>query len=656
VNETASISTGLVFLAYMLIVFGLTAVAGRFLSKPKSFVAEYFLGGRSMGSWALAMSFAATCISGGTFAGFPSLIYTHGWVLFLWIASYMVFPIVAMGLMGRRLNQLSHQTGAVTIPEILRERFDSPALSQFGSFAIVLFLTVNLVAQFKSGGIILDVLLSGTPGYRDVVLPAFERLPFVGEACRHAGTGYVFSLLVFSLTVVMYTSYGGFRAVVWTDVFQGLVMLIGVIVLLPAVLIKAGGLTHVNVQLREAPPSALVGTLAGNNVIEYSAQTARAVFIRHRQQLDAKLPVLVSVESAEDADTVVVHVRVDEAGRVLATANEVADAVRNHEEASLLVAANTLRSMGSTGDGAVLATDRPMRLVPGWTRLSGPGMTSEGLPFHSIGAAISFFFFWSLSGAGHPGFAVRLMAFKNSRDFRYSIVTVTLYFAMIYIPLVLIFVAARTLIHPAELVGGSDAVMPTVATRFVHPLLAGVMIAAPYSAVMSTVSSFLLVISASLVRDFYQRAFGRTESERSVTWGSYLATLSVGLIVTVAALDPPPFLQDIVVFSSSGISATFLVATFLSIYWKRMTLAGAWSAMLSGFGVVVGFHLPILLKRLGLGGSGLAIHPLGIDPFVWGCAVSLLLGVGVSWVSPRSPASQIRRYFGRAEPNESGSR
>ncbi len=127
------IATGLAFLAYMISVGLLALLAGRWLAKPKSFTSEYFLGNRSMSSWALAISFAATCISGGTFAGFPALIYSQGWIMFLWIGSYMVFPLVAMGLMGKRLNQLSHRTGAITIPDILRDRFDSPTLSSGNS-------------------------------------------------------------------------------------------------------------------------------------------------------------------------------------------------------------------------------------------------------------------------------------------------------------------------------------------------------------------------------------------------------------------------------------------------------------------------------------------------------------------------------------------
>ena len=58
--------------------------------------------------------------------GFPSLVYTHGWVVALWIASYMVVPITGFGVLGKRLAQLSRRTGAITVPDLFRARFDSP--------------------------------------------------------------------------------------------------------------------------------------------------------------------------------------------------------------------------------------------------------------------------------------------------------------------------------------------------------------------------------------------------------------------------------------------------------------------------------------------------------------------------------------------------
>ena len=105
-NETTANSALVTFAIYLLGVFFLAWLSSRVRQK-KEFVGEYFLCGRSLGLWAFALTFAATSSSGGSFMGFPSLIYTHGWVLALWIASYMLVPIVGMGLLGKRVNRLA---------------------------------------------------------------------------------------------------------------------------------------------------------------------------------------------------------------------------------------------------------------------------------------------------------------------------------------------------------------------------------------------------------------------------------------------------------------------------------------------------------------------------------------------------------------------
>src|SRR5690349_15879222 len=83
------------------------------------FMKGFFLGNRGLGAWALALT--ATVQSGGTFMGFPSLVYSHGWIVGLWIASYMAVPITGFGILGKRMAQLSRRTGAITLPDLFRE-------------------------------------------------------------------------------------------------------------------------------------------------------------------------------------------------------------------------------------------------------------------------------------------------------------------------------------------------------------------------------------------------------------------------------------------------------------------------------------------------------------------------------------------------------
>src|SRR5436309_3848836 len=130
---------------YLVGVAALGVFAHRYVKKG-SFVKEYFLGNRGLGPWVLALTVAATAISGGTFTGFPSLIYSKGWIMALWIASYMVVPLTTMALFGKRINQVARMSGAVTLPDVLRDRFQSPALGIVATLLILLFLIFNLVA------------------------------------------------------------------------------------------------------------------------------------------------------------------------------------------------------------------------------------------------------------------------------------------------------------------------------------------------------------------------------------------------------------------------------------------------------------------------------------------------------------------------------
>src|SRR5437868_14229191 len=93
------------FACYLVGVAALGVFAHRYMTRG-SFVKEYFLGNRGLGPWVLALTVAATAISGGSFMGCPSLIYSKGWVIALWISSYTVVPLTGMVVLGQRTEQV----------------------------------------------------------------------------------------------------------------------------------------------------------------------------------------------------------------------------------------------------------------------------------------------------------------------------------------------------------------------------------------------------------------------------------------------------------------------------------------------------------------------------------------------------------------------
>src|SRR5438876_8059948 len=156
----ASPYTLVAFIAYMVGVFLLGALSHQLLSRG-SFLKEYFLGDRKLNAWVLSLTYVATSVSAGSFVGFPSLIYRNGWIMALWIGGYMVAGLVSKGVLAKRLNQVSRLSGAITVPDVLRDLFQSPAMGLLASVFLLLFLVANLVAQFKAGGLILRQACGG---------------------------------------------------------------------------------------------------------------------------------------------------------------------------------------------------------------------------------------------------------------------------------------------------------------------------------------------------------------------------------------------------------------------------------------------------------------------------------------------------------------
>ena len=631
-------ATIITFIAYIACVFVLAGLSHRLLA-TKSFLGEYFLGSRGLGSWALAFTFAATAASGGSFTGFPSLIYSYGWVLAFWIASYMVAGVCSMGVLGKRLNQFARKTGAITIPDVLRDRYESTALGLFATATIIFFTVFNLIAQFKAGALIIEETFN---------LPS--------------DWGYSAGLIIFAVTVVFYTAYGGFRAVVWTDVLQGVVMVVGITILLPVVLKQGGGMEAINRKLRERPPT-LVTSVAGSYndlVVQAQGQLDTAgLLYRHPRRANSPLEIKWDPWVAEEHRFIEVWLATNDEGQTTSTGNDVKRAIEQHPKlgprfrvsfpydnnevaTDAFGRRNEMGATGVIGLDSNRGTERFL-FLRGDEVLFGPGRSAQGVPFHPLGMAISFFFMWAVTGMGQPGTMLRLMAFKDSRTLKRAILTVTGFYSMIYLPLVFIFVAARVLI-PELNAENSDKAMVLVTTRVVgdmglaYQILGAVLVAAPFAAVMSTVDSFLLMISSGLVRDIYQRTINPQVSDQTVKRASYATTVIVGIVVTLLATRPPDFLQRIIVFTGSGFAATFLCPVVLGLYWKGMTRQGALSAMVGGFVVMVGFFLPTLF-----GGS--RIDLLGLHPNLWGLVVSFGLGLLVSKGTGPAPPHLVARYF-----------
>lgn len=702
------------FLVYTLAVFGIAALSNQLL-KSKSFMSEYFLGSRGLGVWAFALTFAATSSSGGSFTGFPAKIYTHGWILALWIGSYMVVPICTMGLIGKRLNQVARTSGAITIPDVLRDRFNSARFGLLTVVLIVFFMSFNLVAQFKAGALILKVLLNDVEIFKSFSVSVAEWTS--GIAFFGSDSQYLVCLLFFGIAVIAYTTYGGFHAVVWTDVMQGVVMVVGVLILLPLAISAVGGLDRATQEMSKMTPP-----MRGYGVVEIAAPAAELTYLDKDDWLKMKSEDSTRVFRVATAKTIEPGTKTvygvefleittpSEVERILAgetpskfvdgamvtrfsdptsrygTAMITADTAVSVEPYTTypVPSANTMTSADllqvveevnlAAGESKTVSveltqaadqgTDEPGGAVqfsaistrsvqyahgagkPG-VYVSGPGPSAtDSVGFLSLSVAISFFFMWAISGSGQPSNMVRLMAFKDALTLRRAIFTVALYYTCIYVPLVFIFCCARVLVPGME--AEPDRIMPEIAVYLTSGIgaawLGGLLIAAPFAAVMSTVDSFLLMISSAMVRDIYQRNVNPDASENTIKKLSYLCTLIVGSAAMIVAINPPNFLQDIIVYVGSGLAACFLAPVVFLLYWPRSNVQGSVIGMLSGFSA----HFSMYVMGAFVNDSFFRPYRLlDFDPIIVGLVVSFTVTYFATLATPAPPQELVRKYFYR---------
>ena len=196
----------LAFVLYLLLMLGIGFIFFFKDKKSSGGAKDYFLGGRSMGPYVTAMSAQASDMSGWLLMGFPGSILAFGFGK-MWIGIGLAAgTILNWLLVAKRLRSFSAAANdAITIPEYLSNRFASknPALRIICAIVFAVFFTVYVASSFKAGGTLFSM-----------VIPNLEQST---------------ATLIFAAIIIAYTFTGGFKAVCWTDFFQGLMMLIAII-------------------------------------------------------------------------------------------------------------------------------------------------------------------------------------------------------------------------------------------------------------------------------------------------------------------------------------------------------------------------------------------------------------------------------------------
>jgi sodium/proline symporter len=132
-----------------------------------------------------------------------------------------------------------------------------------------------------------------------------------------------------------------------------------------------------------------------------------------------------------------------------------------------------------------------------------------------------------------------------------------------------------------------------------HPLITGFLLAALLAAVMSTISSQLLVTASSLTEDVYKTFFRRAATDRELMLVSRLSVLAVAIISVFIAFEKNGTILALVGYAWAGFGAAFGPVILLSLYWKRMNRWGALAGIIGGaLTVIVWANIPVLVNNL----------------------------------------------------------
>ncbi|MCB6608433.1 sodium/proline symporter [[Clostridium] symbiosum] len=222
------VKTYLIILTVYLIA---TFIIGIYAGKASTSMSAFYVGGRSLGPWVIATTWAATLISASTFIGVTGYGYRNGWAGVIWGGLCMSFGgILAWVLLGKRIRLISEKVNALTIPGLLFARYENKTINTIIAVMIFIFYIPMLMVQFVSSGILMESIF---------------------------GIPYMWGIILFGIIVVFYTTAGGFLAVAYTDFIQAIVMVICFLFATPIILSKIGGIGNLQTALQSIDPGLL---------------------------------------------------------------------------------------------------------------------------------------------------------------------------------------------------------------------------------------------------------------------------------------------------------------------------------------------------------------------------------------------------------------
>lgn len=251
--------------------------------------------------------------------------------------------------------------------------------------------------------------------------------------------------------------------------------------------------------------------------------------------------------------------------------------------ALILVPIVAIANVGGFGEvGAAIAAASPDAV----SLTGGEGLT--GLTLIAIISAMA----WGLGYFGQPHILVRFMALPSAQS-----ATPARRIGMTWMVLSMAGAVLAGLVGIAffDQNGGLDnpeTVVLQMSQVLLHPIIAGLVLAAVLAAIMSTISSQLVVCSSALVEDLYRVVRKTPPGGRSLVVLGRACVLIVAVVAAVLAITPNDTILGLVGFAWAGFGASFGPLILLSLFWRRLSAWGALAGMVTG--AVVVFTWPLL--------------------------------------------------------------
>jgi len=200
------------FIAYLVGVY----VIGYFAYKKTAGLSEFYVAGKSLGTIEMTAAFTSAFVSASSILGYVAFAYSNGWSMILLYGGGCALGWILLSLVAPKLTRFEK---GVTSPDIFAERFYSEKMRLLFAIVFIMWQALFLVQQFMGIGYVLEAFL---------------------------GIPYWIGVLIIGVTLVIYISSGGMRSVVWTDVLQVIIMIVGVFIAAIVVMVMTGGFSGLN--------------------------------------------------------------------------------------------------------------------------------------------------------------------------------------------------------------------------------------------------------------------------------------------------------------------------------------------------------------------------------------------------------------------------